>query len=328
MSMTDSENSKCHAIIHSAAVAAGAVGAGLAQIPLSDNVVIMPIQIGMVASLGNVFGKSLGETAIKSLISAAAGTVIGRSASQALLGWIPLLGNVINASTAFTITEAIGWAIANKFADDVEQERKKIAEEEAHRQREAEKARLEAEREKRRQLDAERNRRELERVRHLARTRIEAEIASTEAEEAHRQREAEKARLEAESAESSVRNAISQVFSTITKIFWSIVNFFLCLPGRLWHMTVYVFGGIWGAIRTFFFLLWGLVSGRAVQVLKWIALKIWGGICALVFNVFNGLIVSICTAIGVFVLIWIVDKMNLLSPEYLTLFHDLLQLVN
>ena len=286
MSMTDSENSKCHAIIHSAAVAAGAVGAGLAQIPLSDNAIIMPIQIGMVASLGNVFGKSLGETTIKSLISAAAGTVIGRSASQALLGWIPLLGNVINASTAFTITEAIGWAIANKFADDVEQERIKLAQEETRRQREEERARLEAER-----------------------ARIEAED------------------IVKETVTSPVRNAISQIFSTIEKFFWSIVNFFCCLPVRLWRMTVYVLGGIWGAVRTFFFLLWGLISGRAVQVLKWIALKIWSGICALASTAFNGLIYSMCAGVVIFALVWIVDKMNLLSPEYLTLFHDLLQLV-
>ena len=111
MSMTNSENSKCHAIIHSAAVAAGAIGAGLAQIPLSDNLLIMPIQIGMVTSLGNVFGKSLTESTIKSLIA---------SASQSLLGWIPLLGNAINASTAFTLTEVI----ANNFADEAEQENK------------------------------------------------------------------------------------------------------------------------------------------------------------------------------------------------------------
>ncbi|MBQ3694234.1 MAG: hypothetical protein IJP97_03110 [Synergistaceae bacterium] len=277
MSMTDSENSKCHAIIHSAAVAAGAVGAGLAQIPLSDNAIIMPIQIGMVASLGNVFGKSLGETTIKSLISAAAGTVIGRSASQALLGWVPVLGNVINASTAFTITEAIGWAIANKFADDVEQERKKIAEEEAHRQREAEIANIETE-------------------------------AVT-------------------SVTSPLRNAISQIFFTVKKFFLSVVNFFCRLPGRLWRMTMYVLGGIWRFVRTCLFLLWGLISGRAVQVLKWIALKIWSGICALFSTLINGLMYSIGVGIGIFALSLIADKMNLLSPEYQVLLHDFLQAV-
>ena len=102
--MTDSEYAKCHAIIHSAAVAAGGVGAGLAQIPFSDNLVIMPIQIAMVGSLGAVFDQTLAEATIKSLISAAAGTVIGRSVSQALLGWLPGIGNAINASTAFTLT--------------------------------------------------------------------------------------------------------------------------------------------------------------------------------------------------------------------------------
>lgn len=114
--MTDSEYAKCHAIIHSAALAAGGVGAGLAQIPLSDNLVIMPIQIGMVGSLGSVFDKSLGEAAITSLISAAAATVVGRNLAGALVGWIPGIGNVIQASTAFTLTETIGWIIANNFA--------------------------------------------------------------------------------------------------------------------------------------------------------------------------------------------------------------------
>ena len=37
----------------------------------------------------------------------------------ALLGWIPILGNDINAGTAFTVTEAIGWAIANDFAQSL-----------------------------------------------------------------------------------------------------------------------------------------------------------------------------------------------------------------
>ena len=124
--MTDSEYAKCHAIIHSAAVAAGGVGAGLAQIPLSDNLVIMPIQIGMVGSLGSVFDKSLGEAAITSLISAAAATVVGRNLAGALVGWLPVIGNVIQASTAFAITESIGWIIANNFAIEKRKAEKEV----------------------------------------------------------------------------------------------------------------------------------------------------------------------------------------------------------
>lgn len=116
--MTDEQNSSCHKIIHTAATSAGAIGAGLAQLPMSDNLAIMPIQIAMVASLGKVFGRDLSETTIKALLGAAAGTIAGRTASQVLLGWIPFLGNAINASSAFGVTEAIGWKIANDFDKD------------------------------------------------------------------------------------------------------------------------------------------------------------------------------------------------------------------
>jgi len=46
--LSEVEKKKCHVIIHSAAVIAGGVGTGLAQIPLTDNVVITSIQIGMI----------------------------------------------------------------------------------------------------------------------------------------------------------------------------------------------------------------------------------------------------------------------------------------
>lgn len=116
--MTGEQNSSCHKIIHTAATSAGAIGAGLAQLPMSDSLAIMPIQIAMIASLGKVFGRDLSETTIKSLLGAAAATVAGRTASQVLLGWIPIFGNALNASTAFGITEAIGWKIANDFDKD------------------------------------------------------------------------------------------------------------------------------------------------------------------------------------------------------------------
>ena len=116
--MTDEQNSSCHKIIHAAATSAGAIGAGLAQLPMADNLAIMPIQVTMVASLAKVFGKDLSEGAIKGLLSAAAGTVAGRTASQVLFGWVPFLGNAINASSAFGVTEAIGWMIAKQFDND------------------------------------------------------------------------------------------------------------------------------------------------------------------------------------------------------------------
>lgn len=114
--MTKAEAIKCNAIIHSASLLAGSVGAGLAQIPMSDNAVIVPIQVSMVLSLGSVFNISLSKSAAKSTIATASATLVGRGISQALVGWIPGVGNIINASTAASVTEGIGWIVAQNFA--------------------------------------------------------------------------------------------------------------------------------------------------------------------------------------------------------------------
>lgn len=114
--MTSSQHGKCHAIIHSASVSAGAVGAGLAQIPCSDNAVITPIQLTMTIALGKVFGIELTESSAKAAVASAAATMVGRTISQVLLGWIPVAGNIVNACTAMSITETIGWIVATEFA--------------------------------------------------------------------------------------------------------------------------------------------------------------------------------------------------------------------
>lgn len=113
--MTDEQKKKCHAIIHAASASAAAVGGGLAQIPGSDNAVLVPIQLTMVISLGRVFNKAIGESSAKAAIASAAAGTIGRTASQVLIGWIPGIGNAINATTAAGLTEAVGWIIAKEF---------------------------------------------------------------------------------------------------------------------------------------------------------------------------------------------------------------------
>ena len=113
--MTPEEKNKCHAIIHTASLAAAAVGAGLAQVPGTDNAVIVPIQITMTISLGTVFGIGLTESSAKSALATATATTVGRGISQFLVGWIPGLGNIFNASTAAAITETIGWALVKDF---------------------------------------------------------------------------------------------------------------------------------------------------------------------------------------------------------------------
>ena len=113
--MTNKEKGLCNAIIHSASAGAAAVGAGLAQVPGSDNLIITPIQLTMAVSLGKVFGITLDQSAAKATVASAVAAAVGRTASQILIGWIPVAGNIINATTAATLTETIGWIMANEF---------------------------------------------------------------------------------------------------------------------------------------------------------------------------------------------------------------------
>lgn len=113
--MTSRETGLCSGIIHSASAAAAAVGGGLAQVPTSDNLIITPIQLIMAISLGEVFGITLDQSAAKAAVASATAMTVGRAASQILIGWIPGAGNIINATTAATITETIGWIMAKEF---------------------------------------------------------------------------------------------------------------------------------------------------------------------------------------------------------------------
>jgi len=114
--MTEIQHKRCQVIIHGAAVLAGSVGFAGAQLPTADNVILVPIQICMIMALGAVFDKRLNESATKSALATATATLVGRGISEWLVGWIPLWGNIINATTATSVTEGIGWVIANDFA--------------------------------------------------------------------------------------------------------------------------------------------------------------------------------------------------------------------
>ena len=114
--MTTKQKLLCHAIIHSFSALAGTVGAGVAQLPCCDNVVITPLQITMIMGLGRIFGYELTENFAKAKCASVLAKTAGRALSQVFVGWVPLAGNVVNAGTAASITEAIGWMMAEEFA--------------------------------------------------------------------------------------------------------------------------------------------------------------------------------------------------------------------
>ncbi|MBS5037292.1 MAG: hypothetical protein KHZ27_02555 [Fusobacterium sp.] len=121
--MLESRNEKCHAIIHSAAAGAGAIGAGLAQLPLADSIPITTIQVGMIISIAKVFDVELTEGAAKGLLGGFATGVVGRNVVGIAFGLVPGFGNILKATTASALTEAVGWAAVKHF-ENLEEDKK------------------------------------------------------------------------------------------------------------------------------------------------------------------------------------------------------------
>ncbi|MGI9626124.1 MAG: hypothetical protein ACR2QM_04755 [Longimicrobiales bacterium] len=114
--MTNDQKRECELIIHGAAVAAGAVGAGAAQLPGADAVLIMPIQVAMIIALGKKLGIKVSQSAARSAAYATLGTIVGKGASALLVRRIPGLGNVVNAGIAGGVTEVLGRTVMQQMA--------------------------------------------------------------------------------------------------------------------------------------------------------------------------------------------------------------------
>ena len=110
------KKNKAQAAVAAAAVAAA--GEGAAPIPFADCALLVPTQIGMIASITVIFGFDVNKSIITALLSATIGTggatVLGKTVVSNLLKLIPgagsLAGGAISAGTAGVITAALGEA--------------------------------------------------------------------------------------------------------------------------------------------------------------------------------------------------------------------------
>ena len=116
--MTESQHRSCERIIHLSAVAAVGSAAALSQMPGADNVALVGIIGKMVINLSDVFDVSLEHSAVelgKSVLKQFAGTIAARIATQWIVGWLPFVGNAVNAATMSGLVEYIGWVMADNF---------------------------------------------------------------------------------------------------------------------------------------------------------------------------------------------------------------------
>ena len=96
----------------------------MAQAPSLDAAAFVGLVGKMVYQLAKVFNTSLtvgntaatliniGEYTLKGSFAAA---ILGRTASQWLVGWIPYIGNAINAASMAGLIELVGWSVAGQF---------------------------------------------------------------------------------------------------------------------------------------------------------------------------------------------------------------------
>lgn len=115
--MTNEQETKCHAIIHSHAAAAAAGNA--LPVPGLGIAADMVAMTSMAMSLCAVFGGSLTEEAAKALaIAAVKNTMLKqpiKTLTKELSKLIPLLGQVVAPSISAVMLEAAGWTLAKEL---------------------------------------------------------------------------------------------------------------------------------------------------------------------------------------------------------------------
>jgi uncharacterized protein (DUF697 family)/predicted GTPase len=98
--------------IGGAATAAAAVGA--APIPVADAAVLVPIQLGMMATISRIYGIDVGRATTAALAATVTATTTGRTLAGGLLKLVPgvgtVVGGAITAGVASGLTLAMGQA--------------------------------------------------------------------------------------------------------------------------------------------------------------------------------------------------------------------------
>ena len=104
---------KCHGIIHGCSLKSAVWGA--IPIPFADAIPICGTQVGMVIALGKVFGFPVGKSVAKSIALTGVAMQVGRFLAANASKVVPIKGSIVGATTAFALTEALGWMVADDF---------------------------------------------------------------------------------------------------------------------------------------------------------------------------------------------------------------------
>ena len=110
----DTERKAKEAQKHIAVAAASAAAAAASPIPFSDATLLVPIQLGMMARIAQLYKIAFDRAALLAIASVTAATTAGRATFTGLLKMVPgagtVAGGVVGAGVASTFTYAMGQA--------------------------------------------------------------------------------------------------------------------------------------------------------------------------------------------------------------------------
>ena len=98
-----------------AAAVASAAAAGATPIPFSDAVLLVPIQLGMMASIAHSYGVDIDKATAASLAATAAATATGRSLVTGLIKMVPGPGTLVGGAVAAGVASGLTWAVGQAW---------------------------------------------------------------------------------------------------------------------------------------------------------------------------------------------------------------------
>jgi uncharacterized protein (DUF697 family) len=119
--MLDQERkAKATKIIDDIAQTAATLTAVFSQIPGMGVATLTKLYLEMLAKIAALFNQELEAQAARSLALTACNHYAGAIFRKSVLGWIPLIGNAINAKITYDLTKNIGWFFYHHFDRDGE----------------------------------------------------------------------------------------------------------------------------------------------------------------------------------------------------------------
>lgn len=104
-------------IIDNVAKTAATTSAIFSQIPGMGLTTLSKLYFDMAKELAALFNQELETSVARSIVIAGCENHAKAIFNKSVLGWIPLIGNLINAKITFTLTQNIGWFFYNHFVE-------------------------------------------------------------------------------------------------------------------------------------------------------------------------------------------------------------------